>query len=201
MKLPRSFYRRDPVTVARALLGQRLVRVIQGKRLSGLIVETEAYLGVKDRASHSFAGRKTARNRSMYGEGGTAYVFLNYGIHHLLNVVTETPGQPSAVLIRAIEPNEGIDFIKLNRPKAHRTIDLCSGPGRVGAALKIDLTFDGLDLLASNQLFIEQTRQRTLPSRMIATSARIGVDYAGAWADRPLRFFLQDNPHVSRRKK
>lgn len=165
--------------------------------MAGLIVETEAYLGVRDRASHSYAGRRTRRNQSMYAQAGTAYVFINYGIHHLFNVVTESTADPSAVLIRAIEPKEGFDLMKRNRPKVNRTVDLCSGPGKLSKAFQIDLAFDGIDLVTSDRLFIEQVRRRAFCSRMIASSARIGVEYAGEWANKPLRFYLRENPHVS----
>jgi DNA-3-methyladenine glycosylase len=103
-RLKRGFFRRDPQTVARELLGQRLVRQVAGERIAGLIVETEAYMGVKDKAAHSFGGRRTSRTETMFADGGTAYVYLNYGLHHLFNVVTDSIDVPTAVLIRAIEP-------------------------------------------------------------------------------------------------
>lgn len=195
-RLARAFYRRDAVTVARELLGQRLVRVLEGQRLAGLIVETEAYLGVEDRAAHSFGGRRTARTETMYADGGTAYVFLNYGLHHLLNVVVEMVDVPAAVLIRAVEPVEGLDQMHSRRPAARAAADLCSGPGKLGAAFAISLAHDRLDLVASDELFIE--RQPPQAASRILRSPRIGVDYAGPWARKPLRFSIQGNPHVSR---
>lgn len=197
-RLGERFYAGDPISVARRLLGQRLVRVVNGNRLAGIIVETEAYLGIEDRASHSFAGRHTPRNSAMYQRGGTTYVFLNYGIHHLVNVVTEKTGQPSAVLIRALEPSEGIDAMFQRRPQAQTIRDLCSGPGKLTEALMIDLACNGSDLVSSPELFIEQIRKRRLPENSIQTSSRIGIAYAAEWADKPLRFFIKNNPHVSR---
>lgn len=195
-RLGRRFFRRDAAMVARGLLGCRLVRIIGGRRVSGRIVETEAYLGVADRACHSYGGRRTARTETMYGDGGTAYVFLNYGIHHMLNVVTAEVGDPSAVLIRALEPEEGIGAMSARRPAARKLIDLCSGPGKLGAALAIDLEHDGLDLVTSRELFIEPMLRSG--SFRISRSPRIGVAYAGAWARRLLRFTIAGNPCVSR---
>ncbi len=194
-RLPRSFFSRDAVTVARELLGQRLVRVLEGQRLAGLIVETEAYLGVADRAAHSFGGRRTARTETMYADGGTAYVYLNYGIHHLFNIVVETVDVPAAVLIRAVEPVEGIERMQTRRPAARAVTNLCSGPGKLGAAFAIDLSHDRLDLVTSSELFLE--RQPPPPAVRILRSPRIGVGYAGPWASKPLRFFIKGNPHVS----
>jgi DNA-3-methyladenine glycosylase len=198
-RLSRAFFRRDPVTVARELLGQRLVHVVNGERLAGLIVETEAYLGVEDRAAHSFGGRRTARTETMYADGGTAYVFLNYGIHNLLNIVTETIDSPTAVLLRAVEPTEGIEMMFQHRPAAKLETNLCSGPGKLGAAFAIDRTHDGIDLVTSSSLFVDRSRRKSLTEQSITVSKRIGVDYAGAWAAKPLRFHLTGNPHVSRR--
>ncbi|MEM9914217.1 MAG: DNA-3-methyladenine glycosylase [Planctomycetota bacterium] len=196
-RLERLFYRRDPVTVARSLLGQRLVSAIGGVRVAGLIVETEAYLGYRDKAAHSFNWRKTERTKTMFADGGTAYVFLNYGIHHLFNIVVAKIDQPQAVLVRAVEPTEGLDTMHQRRPKAQRTVDLCSGPGKLGAAFGIDRSHDGLDLVSSPELFVEQRRQRAVPGRQIVTTTRVGIDYAEEWAEAPLRFYLAGNPHVS----
>jgi DNA-3-methyladenine glycosylase len=121
----------DPVTTSRRLLGQRLVRVIEGQRLSGIIVEVEAYLGADDPAAHTFGGRRTARNESMYLPGGHAYVYFTYGAHFCLNVVCGRRDEGVAVLIRALEPSEGIDLMYANRPRARWDTDLCSGPGKL----------------------------------------------------------------------
>ncbi len=197
-RLPRRFFRRDAVTVARALLGQRLVSVRQGVRTAGRIVETEAYLGVADRAAHTFGGRNTARNRTMWGDGGHAYVYFVYGIHHCVNVVAGRIGEPVAVLLRALEPEEGLETMFARRRTARSARELCSGPGKLCAALAIDRRFDGEDLVTSERLFLEATRRRALPARLIAVGARVGVTYAGEWAARPLRFWVRDNPYVSR---
>ncbi len=196
--LPRDFYERDPVTVARALLGQRLVRVLDGQRLAGTIVETEAYLGAADAAAHTFNGRRTPRNNSMYLGGGHAYVYFTYGMHHCMNIVTGKPGDGVAVLIRAIEPTEGLDAMRSRRTKIKRDTDLCSGPARLCQALGIDRVLDGTDLVDGSILFVEHMRSRALPSAKIAVGPRVGVHYAGDWAHRPLRYWMAGNPHVSR---
>jgi DNA-3-methyladenine glycosylase len=188
----------DPVTTARRLLGQRLVRVVGGRRLAGVIVEVEAYLGPADRAAHTFGGRRSARNASMWRGGGHTYVYFTYGMHHCMNVVCGHEGSGTAVLLRALEPTEGIDAMFARRPAARRETDLCSGPGRLAQALAIDLALDGGDLRRGASLWIEQMRSRAPSGDRIATTPRIGVGYAEAWAAKPLRFFLRDNPHVSR---
>jgi DNA-3-methyladenine glycosylase len=201
-RLARRFYARDPVTLARALLGQRLVRVLEdGTRLAGRIVETEAYLGVEDRAAHSYGGRRTDRNAAMWGPAGHAYLYFIYGLHHCMNVVAEGPGRPSAVLIRALEPLEGLETMRVHRAgkgpaERLRDTDLCSGPAKLAQALRLDRNLDGTDLVTSAHLFIE-TGARIRADR-IATGPRIGVGYAGEWAHKPLRFWLADHPHMSR---
>lgn len=197
VRLDRRFFRQDAVSVARALLGQQLVRMENGRRLAGLIVETEAYLGEEDKAAHSFGGRRTNRTEPMYGDGGTVYVFLNYGIHCLLNFAVQKMDQPHAVLIRALEPTEGIERMQQLRPAAKRTNDLCSGPGKLAAALAIDRSWNHEDAVTSQRLFVERLHAGDLPDDKIVSAARIGVDYAAEWAALPLRFYLRDNPHVS----
>ncbi len=188
----------DPLTTARRLLGQRLVRLVEGRRLAGVIVEVEAYLGPADRAAHTFGGRRSARNASMWRGGGHAYVYFSYGMHHCMNVVCGPEGSGTAVLLRALEPTEGIDAMFARRPAARSETDLCSGPGRLAQALAIDLRHDGADLRRGGALWIEQLRSRAPRANQIATTPRIGVGYAESWAAEPLRFFLRDNPHVSR---
>ncbi len=185
----------DPVTVARNLLGQRLVRVEGGKRLAGIIVEVEAYLGERDRAAHTYNGRRTPRNESMYLRGGHVYVYFTYGMHHCINVVCGEREEGVAVLLRAIEPTEGLDLMFARRAAAKRPRDLCSGPGKLTRALGIDRSQDGLDLRVSRELFIERRGGRAT----ITSTPRIGVDYAGAWAKRRLRFLIRGNDHLSRR--
>jgi DNA-3-methyladenine glycosylase len=195
MLLTRAFYRRDPVAVARALLGQRLVRVLDGRRLAGIIVETEAYLGPKDQAAHSRNGHRSPRNDAMYADGGVAYVYFTYGMHHCFNVVAGSVDNPVAVLVRALQPTEGLDVMRRHR-RVSRDTALCSGPAKLCQALAIDRAFNGTDLVTGDALFIERVR-RTIAPRIIRTP-RIGVAYAGDWAGKPLRFHLPDNPHVSR---
>jgi DNA-3-methyladenine glycosylase len=197
-RLGREFFRRDAVTVARALLGQRLVRVLDGVRLAGLIVETEAYLGAIDRAAHTFGGRRTARNASMWLDGGHYYVYFTYGMHHCGNVVAGEAGEPIAVLLRALQPTEGLDVMRARRGRSDDA-HLCSGPGKLCQALAIDLTLDGVDLATSDVLFIELVRRRSLPTARIAMTPRVGVAYAGEWASKPLRFFVRGNRNVSGR--
>ncbi len=187
----------DAVTTARRLLGQRLVRVLDGQRLAGLIVEVEAYLGPEDRACHTWGGRRTARNASMYLEGGHAYVYYTYGMHYCLNVVCGRAGDGVAVLIRALEPTEGHDAMRRRRPAARSARDLCSGPAKLAAALGIDRAQDGLDLRRDRTLWIERVRQRALPASRVVATPRIGVGYAGVWSRKPLRFLISGNPHVS----
>lgn len=184
--LPPKFYDRDTVTVARDLLGKRLVRVWRGKRLSGLIVETEAYLGAVDAAAHTFGGRNTERVRSMYLPGGHAYVYFIYGMHFCLNVVTRKAGQPEAVLIRALEPEEGLSARS-------------DGPGRLCKALRIDRKLDGASLQGPI-MFIEQSGRRPAKEE-IGSGPRIGVDYAGEAAKWPLRFTWRGHPNLSRKDK
>lgn len=187
----------DAVTTARRLLGQTLVRVLDGRRLAGTIVEVEAYLGPPDRAAHTFGGRRTARNASMWLGGGHAYVYFTYGLHHCLNVVCGAPGDGTAVLIRALEPIEGQEEMFRRRPAARRAEALCSGPARLTEALAVDRALDGIDLRSHPALWIERARGRPLPDARIAATPRIGVDFAGAWARRRLRFLVRDSAHVS----
>lgn len=201
MILRRAFYQRDPVTLARALLGQVLGRVLDdGTRLAGRIVEVEAYLGVADRAAHTCGGRRTQRNQSMWGQAGHAYVYFTYGMHHCMNIVADRPDVPTAVLIRALEPTEGIDVMRQLRAgkiaaARLRNTDLCSGPAKLTQALRIDRTLDGVDLTKRRPLCVEQGEG--VEASRIVVCPRIGVAYAGEWADKPLRFYERDNPHVS----
>lgn len=196
--LSRSFYRRDAVQVARGLLGQRLVRIRDGTRISGIIVETEAYLGVIDKAAHSFGGRRTRRTETMYADGGTAYVYFTYGMHYLFNVVTGKCDQPTAVLVRGLQPVEGLELMFDRRKGVKVESGLCSGPARLTMALEIGRPHDGLDLVTSDELFIERARRRPLADSKITVTPRVGIDYAEDWVSAPLRFFLSGNPHVSK---
>ena len=188
-RLGRRFYRRDPITLARALLGQILVRhVDDGGRLSGRIVEVEAYLGAPDRAAHSYGGRRTPRNESMWLEGGHAYVYFVYGMHWCFNIVAEREGVPMACLVRALEPLEGLEEMRRRRGGREDT-ELCSGPAKLTQALAIDRSLDGTDLVTSDELYL--VRGKVVSPGRIESSPRIGVAYAGEWAAKPLRFVIR----------
>lgn len=194
--LPASFYRRDTTLVAQELLGMRVCRRLpDGRLLSGLIVETEAYLGVDDPAAHSFGGRRTARTETMYADGGVAYVYFIYGMHHCLNAVTRRRDEPEAVLIRALSPEQGHELWQEKFPRL-KSAQWLSGPGRLCRALQIDRSHDALSL-QSDELWIEQTEVVSAGDRVVA--ARVGVDYAGEAALWPLRFYKRDDVSVSRR--
>lgn len=181
-RLSRRFFARPTLTVARELLNQRLVRVHQGERLSGIIVETEAYVGEGDSAAHSFHGR-TARTAIMYGPPGHAYVYFTYGMHWMLNFVTEDEGFPAAVLIRALAPAEGIETMRRLRGRE----PLADGPAKLCQALAIDRALLGEDITTSERLFVE--RRPRLPDAKVRATPRIGIGYADAPArERPWRF-------------
>ena len=194
-KLPAAFYLQDTVTVARELLGCVLWRKVEREVLAARIVETEAYLGANDAASHARRGLRSARNESMYLEGGHAYVYFTYGMHWCLNVVTQEADVAEAVLLRAAEPVKGIDGMRERRPKAKRDFDLMNGPGKLCAALAVDKSLDG-ESLRGDRLYIT-TRDVEVRNADIAVSPRIGVEGAIGAAHWPLRFFLKGNRYVS----
>lgn len=197
MPLPRKFYARENTAkIARELLGKLLVVSSPEGCVSGMIVETEAYLGAIDRAAHSFGGRRTKRNEVMYGEPGFAYVFFVYGMYNQFNCVTGAAGTPHAILIRGVEPVDGVELMQERRPKAKRLTDLTSGPGKLCIAMGIDRSLNGEDLLGE-KVFIE--KYRTITAENIACGKRIGIDYAGEDANRPLRFWVAGNAFVSRK--
>ena len=199
-KLDYYFYSRtDVVNIARELLGKVLVTQWNGVVTSGRIVETEAYRGVTDRASHAWNGRRTGRTEIMYDEGGKGYVYLCYGIHHLFNVVTNIKDTPHAVLVRAVEPLEGISTMlqRTGKKKPDRT--LTSGPGNVSKALGLLVSHSGVSLL-EEAVFIADDGYALKKKDIIATT-RIGVDYAGEDALLPYRFFIRGNIYVSGKKQ
>jgi DNA-3-methyladenine glycosylase len=194
-RLSRDFFARDTLAVARELLGQRLVRVLDGARLSGRIVEVEAYVGEEDQACHARCGR-TERNAPMYGPPGHAYVYFVYGMHHCLNVVTGREGYPAAILIRALEPLEGIEGMRARRG-GRPDRQLTSGPARLCQALEVDRQFDGADLCAPDALlFLE--RDAAIPANAVAASPRVGVRGNEVAITIPWRFYIRDNRYVSR---
>ena len=192
-KLPRSFYSRSTLEVASNLLGKVLVRRIGKRTLSGKIVETEAYVGAHDLACHASKGH-TARTAVMFGSPGYAYVYMIYGFYFCLNVVTEPKGCPAAVLIRGIEPLENVHLMRQLRNNPERETNISSGPGKLCMAMSIDKRLNGEDLRGTT-LWIEE---RGFDSDPIRTSPRVGVDYAGEYKDKPWRFYLDGNPHVSK---
>jgi len=186
-RLKRLFFVRPTLTIARELLGKYLVRKIGREKIVGRIVETEAYIGPEDRASRAFGGKITPRNKTEYLEGGHIYIYLCYGMHWQLNITTAKAGQPECVLLRALEPVEA----KAGREK------VASGPGKLCRWMRLDKSFDGEDLVASKRVWLEARGKRTKKSQIIATG-RIGIDYAGKWAKKPWRFYIKNNPFVSR---
>lgn len=194
-KLARAFYLQDTVTVARSLIGCVLWRRIDRHLLAARIVETEAYLGANDAASHARRGLRSARNESMYLDGGHAYVYFTYGMHWCVNVVTQEVDIAEAVLLRAAEPLRGIREMREHRPKAKRDYDLMNGPGKLCAALAIDRSLDG-ESLRGTRLYITE-RDIEIDAAAIAVSPRIGVEGAVGAAHWPLRFFLKGNRYVS----
>lgn len=194
--LPQSFYRdRDTIEIARDLLGCLLWRKIEGRLLAARIVETEAYLGANDPASHARRGLRSARNEAMYKEGGHAYVYFTYGMYFCMNVVTGESDIAEAVLLRAAQPLLGLDEMRSRRPKVKREYDLMNGPGKLCLALGIDRALDGVSL-SSRELSIT-ARDIAVTHDDIAVTPRIGIDGSGDAAHWPLRFFLAGNRYVS----
>jgi DNA-3-methyladenine glycosylase len=196
VKLALAFYERKSVLlIAKELLGKILVTKWNNTITSGRIVETEAYNGIVDKASHAFGGRRTARTEVMYAGGGVAYVYLCYGIHHLFNVVTNEKDIPHAILIRALEPLTGIDVMLKRTGKTKADYTLTKGPGNVSKAMGVNKINTGMSLL-STELFIADDGFEISKKDIIA-SPRIGVDYAGKDALLPYRFYVKGNLYVS----
>ncbi len=196
-KLPISFYKNpDVVTIARQLVGKFLFTNIGGKLTAGKIVETEAYNGRDDRACHAFQ-KRTPRTEVMYAEGGRAYVYLCYGIHHLFNIVTNKEGLADAVLVRAVEPVIGIDIMQDRRGEKVKSHKLTAGPGTLTQALGITRSFDKVSLL-EDQIWVAESHDEEI---QIGVDRRVGVDYAGEDAKLPWRFFIEGNEFVSVKKR
>lgn len=199
MKLPVEFYNRNTLEVAKDLLGKKLVRRLGEDLLIGKIVEVEAYIGPIDKACHSYNYKKTKRNEVMFGPPATAYVFFIYGLYYCLNVVTEPEGVPCAVLIRAVEPINGLDTISLNRfgkkfdeLKPPQRKNLTNGPGKLCKAFNIDTTLNGHSLLGDDIYILDNHE-----TFEIIADKRIGIDYAEEAKDFEWRFYIKDNPYVS----
>lgn len=199
-RLPLAYFRSDDVTgLARDLLGRILVTRFGGQRTAGRIVETEAYRGPDDRASHAWNNRHTDRTAVMYEQGGVAYIYLCYGIHQMMNVVTGPPGHPHAVLLRALEPLEGLDAMARRRGLPADHPRLATGPGSLGQAMGLHTSLSGCSLSGRNSpIWIEAGEP--VPANTICAGPRIGVEYAGDAADWPWRFFIRGNRWVSGRR-
>lgn len=193
-KLPLAFYRRKNLFPT-DLMGKLLITNIEGKQTSGRIVELEAYDGIIDRASHAYNSKRTLRNEMMYAAGGVAYVYICYGLHNLFNIVTNIADIPHAILIRSIEPVEGISHMLKRRNKSVADRDITSGPGNLSKALGIDISDNGCSLL-ENRICIADDGFSYKPSE-IFTSHRIGMTSAGKDALLPYRYYIKGNPFVS----
>jgi DNA-3-methyladenine glycosylase len=198
-KLGQSFYDRpDVLEISRELLGKILITRFDGLRTVGRIVETEAYKGVEDRASHAFAGKRTARMEAVYGPPGTIYMYICYGTHHLFNVVTNKKDIPHVILVRALEPLEGIPVMLQRAGKKKADFSLTRGPGNVSRAMGLNKFHSGLNLL-SREIYIADDGWQ-YPEDQILVTSRIGIDSAGEDVIKPYRFIVKDNPYVSARR-
>lgn len=199
-KLTPVYYQNPDVEfMAKDLLGKILYTNKNGELTAGIITETEAYFGIDDKASHAYGNRRTARTEIMYGAGGSAYVYLCYGIHHLLNIVVSGSDDPKCVLIRAVEPFSGSEIIEQRRKMSVQKTAVSSGPGSLSKALGIDSSFNGKEL-SGDEIWIEDIGNR-YASDEIAAVPRIGVDYAKEHALLPLRFYIKENKFVSKKVK
>ncbi|MEC3875122.1 DNA-3-methyladenine glycosylase [Chryseobacterium salviniae] len=197
-KLKPEYYQNpDVIFLARNLLGKILFTKKNGEITAGIITETEAYFGEEDKASHAYGGKRTLRTEAMFQTGGFSYIYLCYGIHHLFNIVVSGENDPKSVLVRAVEPFEGLSFIesRRNRPASDKTIS--SGPGSVCKALGIDMTFNQKPL-TGEEIWIEESGLEYSPGEIVSTP-RIGVAYAGEHALLPLRFYIKNNSYISKK--
>jgi DNA-3-methyladenine glycosylase len=195
LKLGLDFYQRNGVSVACDLLGKLLVREIDGQQIIAKIVETEAYIGPEDKGCHAYQNKRTKRTEVMFGRAGCAYVYLIYGIHNCLNIVTASEGKPEAVLIRAVEPIDGLDIVREYREiKSRKIEDLTNGPGKLCQALDIDRRLNGYDLVDGDKLYILDSDERV----EVVKGKRINIDYAEEYKDKLWRFYIKGNSFVSR---
>jgi len=200
LKLREEYYlNEDVVSLAKDLLGKILYTKIDNEITAGIIVETEAYFGIKDKASHAYGGRRTNRTETMYSNGGIAYVYLCYGMHNLFNIVSSKENDPHAVLIRGIEPLIGIDIIEQRRNMPHTKGAISAGPGSAAKALGIDKTFNAKNL-TGDEIWIEDHAIR-YKDEDIAATPRVGIAYAKEHALLPWRFFVKGNKYVSKPNK
>jgi len=188
-RLPRNFYTRATLEVSKDILGKYLVKKERGKKIVGKIVETEAYIGPRDKASHAYNGKVTKRCKPVYLKGGHFYIYLCYGIHWQLNITTAKKGEPECILIRALEP--------INDEKA-RDSKKTNGPGKLCRWMGIDKRFNEEDLVYSKRVWVEDRKDKKIK---VVSAKRIGIDYAQEWAEKPWRFYIKDNKFVSRKSK
>ena len=193
-KLTHDFYRADAVTLAKSLLGKMLVHESEDGMTSGIIAETEAYCGPEDRAAHTWNNRRTARTEIVFREGGFAYVYLVYGLHCCFNVTANVEGKPECVLVRALQPVEGVEIMKARR-RTSEVVKLCDGPGKLCSAMGITRELYGADL-CGEELYIAENEY---PKLKIAAMTRIGIEYAGEWRNMLWRFYINGNEYVSRK--
>ncbi|MGI6092947.1 MAG: DNA-3-methyladenine glycosylase [Negativicutes bacterium] len=192
-KLPRSYYEQDSLTLAKDLLGKYLVHAADNGTTIGKIIETEAYRGPLDAAAHSYSGKPTARTKIMFGPGGYAYVYLIYGMYYCLNIVAGAVGFPEVVLLRALEPVEGIELMKQRR-NTDKLLNLCSGPGKLCRAMEIDKRHYGADL-CGDELYL--LPGENVSQTKISATPRINIGYAGEAASYPWRFIIKDSKFLS----
>lgn len=196
MRLDYDFYQKDAVSAAKNLLGKIIVRKINGEKIMVKIVDTEAYSGAEDKASHAYDNKKTKRTKTMFARGGLTYIYLIYGMYNCFNIVTAEKDNPHAVLIRAVEPVKGLEMIKNNRKiKSKKIEDLTNGPGKLSQALKIDRSLDGIDLVKNNNLYLLDNNEQDFK---IKSAPRVNIDYAEEYKDRKWRFYIMGNKFISK---
>ena len=194
--LEKDFYQQDALTVARELVGCYLHRKVEDSELVARVVETEAYLGPEDKASHAYNNKRTERTEIMFEPGGYVYVYLIYGLHHCFNIVCGPKDSPEAVFIRAVEPINGLETMKENRDiKSSRIEELSNGPGKLTQALDIDKSFNGYDLIEGDRLYIREDNNKE--NLEIVADKRVNIDYAKEYKDKPWRFYIKGNSFVS----
>ena len=194
-KLTRNFYRKSALNLAQSLLGKILVHESQNGTTSGIIVETEAYSGPDDKAAHTFSNKRTHRTEIVFHDGGFAYVYLVYGLHCCFNVTANAAGKPECVLVRALQPLDGIELMQFRR-KSSRLVTLCNGPGKLCAAMGITRELYGADLCGDELYILDEG----FSDVKIAASTRIGIDYAEEYRNMLWRFYVEGNVYVSRGK-
>ncbi|PAB59896.1 DNA-3-methyladenine glycosylase [Anaeromicrobium sediminis] len=196
MKLNKEFYTVDCIRLAKNLLGKILVRRLDDKLVKCKIVEVESYIGPEDKACHAYNNKKTNRTEAMFKEGGYAYIYLIYGMYNCLNIVSGIKDKPEAVLIRAVEPLNEIEILKKYRNiKSNKIEDLTNGPGKLCKALNIDRSLNKLDLVESDELYIEDSKEKF----EIIESTRINIDYGEEYKDKLWRFYIKDNKYISKK--